>query len=155
MINIGIYDIISIIQARKNLTSLFDGVINDFKIFTVGDRRRNQKKLTTLISTDIMRSKILEHFKLSSSLVKVEAQKWELAVRELNLKVTGTSKDDAVNNAVRDIKNFVADYMKRTDFFARHPVLSSIYPNVLRLYYCETEEEVKQIIYENIREENV
>lgn len=129
------------------MTYLIDNATNDFKIYTIGDKRSSERKYVSLISTEILKEVILSQFKFSTQLVK-KGEDYSIEIKELDLTVDGPTKDATIEKTVNQVKTLSQDYIEKSDFYLRHPdkKMTVIYPYYLRLLYCESDEEIIKTI---------
>ncbi|MDA8211520.1 MAG: exoribonuclease R [Clostridia bacterium] len=129
-------------EARKDLSSLYNKVYSTFEPVII---KRKQTEEIIALRVDLQKQ-LLSNFTLKAEILSEEDGSITLALDQLEMYVNGQNVEIAVCELVKDLKEYVIDYLRRSQLFLNAPNRKSHFPYVLRVLLCDTDEEIRSLL---------
>ncbi len=133
---------LSITDARKGFSSLYDDVFNLFKPAIV---KRKESESVLLVRLDLQK-KLLTHFSLKPEIIEEEDGSVTLALDELEIYVNDETLEKAANELIDEIKEYAKEYIERSQLFLNAPNRQHHFPYILRILLCDNDEEIREYL---------
>ncbi len=129
-------------EARKDLSSLYNKVYSTFEPVII---KRKQTEEIIALRVDLQKQ-LLSNFTLKAEILSEEDGSITLALDQLEMYVNGQNVEIAVCELVKDLKEYVIDYLRRSQLFFNAPNRKSHFPYVLKVLLCDTDEEIRSLL---------
>ena len=128
---------LTITDARKQLSNLFDSAYNEYKPVMV---KRKQTEEVLILRKD------LQQMILSDFTLKPEVLREEDGSVTLSLDVNAEDKQKAEEELIKELKIYAQDYIQRSQLFLNAPNRRAHFPYVMRILLCEDDKELHQML---------
>lgn len=129
-------------QARSQLSRLFDEVIDELRPVRI---RRKGREEALLLRRDELET-LLEPFTLTAQVILEEDGSVTIAADELEWAVNAPTREEAVRDLVKDLREYAGEYLARAPVFLRAPNRRVHFPYVLRILLAPTDDEVRRML---------
>lgn len=133
---------LTITDARKQLSNLFDSAYNEYKPVMV---KRKQTEEVLILRKDLQQM-ILSDFTLKPEVLREEDGSVTLSLDTLEIYVNAEDKQKAEEELIKELKIYAQDYIQRSQLFLNAPNRRAHFPYVMRILLCEDDKELHQML---------
>ena len=133
---------LTITDARKQLSNLFDSAYNAYKPVMV---KRKQTEKVLILRKDLQQM-ILSEFTLKPEVLLEEDGSVTLSLDTLEIYVNAEDKQKAEEELIKELKIYAQDYIQRSQLFLNAPNRRAHFPYVMRILLCEDDKELHQML---------
>lgn len=133
---------LTITDARKQLSNLFDSAYNAYKPVMV---KRKQTEKVLILRKDLQQM-ILSEFTLKPEVLLEEDGSVTLSLDTLEIYVNAEDKQKAEEELIKELKIYAQDYIQRSQLFLNAPNRRAHFPYIMRILLCEDDKELHQML---------
>ena len=136
----------SISAAKQEFTRIVREALKGHEVMA-GNAKRNDMETVSIIATEDLMYVLDTGFKFHVDMSDDE-DGFVINVKELSIFGYGLTMDEAKEDLVENLVEYLNDYFARSDFFKQIPQRKAHYPYLRRLAKCTNNEEILEVVLE-------
>ncbi|TYP52492.1 exoribonuclease R [Thermosediminibacter litoriperuensis] len=128
-------------EARNDFSRVFNSVYNELKPAII---KRNRDQEILMVRKDLLRA-YLTPVEFKVEVYREEDGSITLSMDALEIAVNAPDMDRAVEELVKELKDYTTEYLERSMLFLNSPNRKPHFPYILRLMLCDSDEEIKSL----------